>query len=104
MTIVYTGALDDERELIQFFRREVDHLRHLRKLVLTREKTSVLDVNGDSIEFPGLTYGSKVLERLLEELGVVFKPQSLHNPDATPDGVKEYRLSARWTWGHDRVM
>ena len=47
----------------------LDHLRHLRKLDLTREKTSVLDVNGDSIEFPGLTYGSKVLERLLERVG-----------------------------------
>ena len=23
---------------------------------------------------------------------------------AVGDGVKEFRLSARWTWGHERVM
>jgi hypothetical protein len=38
------------------------------------------------------------------ELGVVFTPRNLHNPNATPSGRKEYTLSARWTWGHDRVM
>ena len=90
--------------MIQFFRREAPNLRHLSKLIITPQKTAILDVNRDSMEFPGLTYGNKALERLLEELGVIFTPENLHNPDATPDGKKEYRLSARWTWGHDRVM
>ena len=63
-----------------------------------------LDVNGDGVEFPGLTYGSQTLEELLRELGVIFTPQTLHDPQSTPSGVKEFRLSARWTWGHDRVM
>ncbi len=102
--IVYAGPLDNAGELIQFLRREIPNLRALRKLVISREKTAVVDVNGDSIEFPGLTYGHPTLEALLRELGVVFSPQTLHNVDATPSGVKEYRLSARWTWGHDRVM
>jgi hypothetical protein len=101
---VYPGSIEDERELILFFRNEAAKLRNLRKLIITREKTSVLDVNGDAIEFPGLTYGSKVLERLLQEVGVVFTPATLHNADATPTGVKEFRLSVRHTWGHDRVM
>ena len=102
--IVYTGSLEDSRELIQFVRRETDKLRSLRKLVISPDKTVVRDVNGEGIEFPGLTYGSAVLEALLEELGVVFTPQTLHNPTATPGGVKEFRLSARHPWGHDRVM
>lgn len=102
--IVYNGSIDNVPELILFFRREAASLRALRKLVISREKTVVLDVNGDGIEFPALTYGNATLEELLRELGVVFNPQVLHNPDATPGGVKEYRLSARWTWGHDRVM
>ncbi|HTM50745.1 MAG TPA: hypothetical protein VL285_18750 [Bryobacteraceae bacterium] len=101
---VYTGSLHDAHELIQFFRREAANLRILRKLVVNREKTVVYDVNKDAIEFPGLTYGSPVLEELLREVGVVFTPQVLHDPNATPGGVKEFRLSARWTWGHDRVM
>ena len=102
--IVYSGPLDDSRELIQFFRREAATLRSLRRLIVSRERTIVRDVNGDGIEFPGLTYGSATLEDLLRELEVIFSPQTLHNPNATPDGVKEYRLSARWTWGHERVM
>jgi len=102
--VVYTGSIEDSRELIQFLRREAEKLRNLRRLIVTREKTVVRDVNGDELEFPGLTYGSAVLEELLRELGVIFSPQALHNPNATPDGVKEFRLSARWTWGHERVM
>jgi hypothetical protein len=102
--IVYTGPLEDSRELIQFFRREAANLRILRRLIVSRDKTVVRDVNGDGIEFPGLTYGSATLEDLLRELEVIFTPKTLHNPEATPDGVKEFRLSARWTWGHERVM
>jgi hypothetical protein len=102
--IVYTGPLDDPRELVRFFRRESANMRSLRKLIVSREKTIVRDVNGDEMEFPGLTYGCPVLETLLEELGVVFTRATLHDPDATPTGIKEFRLSARHPWGHDRVM
>ena len=102
--IVYTGSVQDSHELIQFFRAEAATLRNLRKVVMSKEKTVVKDVNGDGIEFPGLTYGSAVLEDLLRELGVIFTPATLHNPNATPSGVKEFVLSGRWTWAHDRVM
>ena len=102
--VVYTGSLEDSREVIQFLRREAASLRALRKAIVFPDKTVVRDVNGDRIEFPGLTYGSAVLEELLRELEVVFTPQVLHNPDATPGGIKEFSLSARWTWGHERVM
>ena len=102
--IVYDGPVEDSREVIQFFRREVGKLRALRKLIVNREKTTVWDVNRDGIEFPGLTYGCSSLDELLRELGIVFNAQTLHNPNATPGGVKEFDISARWTWGHDRVM
>jgi hypothetical protein len=102
--VVYTGSVEDAHELIQFFRREAAKLRILRKLTISREKTVVKDINGDGLEFPGLTYGSAALEELLRELGVIFTPKTLHDPNATPGGVKEFALSARWTWGHERVM
>ena len=102
--IVYSGSVEDARDIIQFFRREADKLKALRKVVINREKTVVWDVNKDGIEFPGLTYGCPSLDELLRELGVVFNPQTLHNPKATPSGIKEFDLSAKWTWGHDRVM
>ena len=102
--IVYPGPVEDSHDVIQFFRREADRLRALRKIVISPEKTAVLDVNSDSIEFPGLTYGSLALEDLLRELGVIFTPEKLHNPNATPNGVKEFLITAKWTWGHDRVL
>jgi len=102
--IVYSGTLDDAADLIRFFRRESGRLRALRKVVVSPQATVVLDVNRDGIEIPGLTYGNPTLEELLRELGVVFSAQTLHNPHATPDGVKEFRLSARYPWGQDRVM
>jgi hypothetical protein len=102
--IVYSGPADNATEVIQFFRREAGKLRALRKLVISREKTVIWDVNRDGMEFPGLTYGNPTLDVLLQELGVIFNAQTLHNPTATPTGVKEFELTARWTWGHDRVM
>src|SRR5258706_11744005 len=77
--ILYTGPIASSDEVIRFFSQEVSHLHGLRKLVITMEKTTVLDVNGDGIEFPGLTYGSTTLEDLLRYLGVVFKARVLHD-------------------------
>lgn len=102
--IVYPGSVEDAHELIQFFRREFGKLKALRKVVITPGKTVISDVNKDTMEFPGLTYGNKTLDELLRELGIVFNPQILHNAKATPGGVKEFDISAKWTWGHDRVM
>ena len=102
--IEYTGSIDDPVQVIQFFRGEVDNLRALRKVRISPEKTLVLDINKDGLEFPGLTYGSPVLERLLQELGVMFSAESLHDTSRASRGVKEFDISARYTWGHDRVM
>lgn len=101
--IVYPGPLEDIHMLIQFFRREAPKLRILRRLIVSRDKTVVLDVNRDGIEFPGLTFDSPALERLLQDLGVVFSRDSLYEGTSTPDGVKEFGLGAVWTWGHDSV-
>jgi hypothetical protein len=102
--IVYSGPVDDEVSVIRFLRTEVDKLRALRKVRISPERTLVLDINKDGIEFPGLTYGSPVLERLLQELGVMFSAETLHDRARAPRGRKEFDLSARYTWGHDRVM
>jgi hypothetical protein len=101
---VYAGSVDDSHALIQFFRVEAAKLRNLRKLTVTLDATIVQDVNGDKIEFPGLTYGNSSLDVLLHELGVIYTPATLHNPKATASGKKEFTLSGRWTWGHDRIL
>ena len=102
--LVYPGSVDDPHEVIQYLRKEAGQLRALRKIVISPEKTVILDVNSDAMEFPGLTYGSRSLEELLRELGVIFTPARLHDPKATASGIKEFLITAKWTWGHDRVL
>lgn len=102
--ITYSGPNDDPHEVIRFLRREIGNLRALRKVRISPEGTIVFDVNKDGLEFPGLTYGSPVLERLLQELGVVFRAETLHERPASPRGRTEFDLSARYSWGQDRVM
>jgi hypothetical protein len=97
--IVYSGPVEDTHLLIQFFRREAPKLKILRRLRVSPDKTVVLDVNGDAIEFPGLTFDSPGLERLLDDLGVVYSREAL----SEAGGVKEFSLGAVWTWGHDSV-
>jgi hypothetical protein len=97
--IVYSGPLEDTHHLIQFFRREAPKLKILRRLTVSAEKTLVLDVNGDGIEFPGLTFDSPGLEKLLDDLGVVYSREAL----SEAVDVKEFGLGAVWTWGHDNV-
>ena len=101
--IVYSGPLEDTHRLIQFFRRQAPNLRILRRLIVTRDKTVVLDVNRDGIEFPGLTFDSPALERLLQDLGVVYSRNSLNEANSTPGSMREFGLGAVWTWGHDSV-
>ena len=101
--IVYAGSLEDTHQLIQFFRREAPNLRILRRLIVSREKTLVLDVNGDGIEFPGLSFESPGLTRLLDDLGVVYSRESMRIANASPGSVKEFGLGSVWTWGHDNV-
>lgn len=97
--IVYSGPNEDTHLLIQFFRREAPKLKLLRRLIVSPDKTLVLDVNGDGIEFPGVTFDSPGLERLLDDLGVVYSRESL----SEAGGAKEFGLGAVWTWGHDSV-
>ena len=57
-TIVYTGPLEDSREVIQFLRREAADLRILRKAIVSPDKTVVKDVNGDGIDSYRAVWGT----------------------------------------------
>ena len=94
--IVYTGSLEDSHELIQFYRREAAKLREMRRLIVSRERTVVRDVNGDGLEFPGLTYGSANLEELLRE-----PSPAQRGPGCCP-GTRYALLSAR-SWSTVRL-
>lgn len=89
---------------IQFFKDNLVKLRELRRLIVNKDRTEILDINGDKMVFDGLTYGDPVLEDLLRMNFVFFDAATLHNPAATASGVKEFTLSARYPWGHDRIL
>ena len=96
--IVYSDRVEDTHTLIQFFRRQAPNLRALRRLVVSKDKTVVLDVNRDGIEFPGLTFDSPALTRLLDDLGVVYSRDYLKQ--ASPrEGIVEFDLGNVWCWG-----
>jgi len=104
MTLVYQHDKNNRDGVIQFFKENMVKLRDLRRLIVTRKQTEILDINGDKIVFEGLTYGDPALEDLLKVNFVFFDTVSLHNPNATVSGVKEFSLSARYPWGHDRIL
>ncbi len=100
--IAYQHKPGETQSLVQFFRRESPRLRSLSRVVITPQKTVVHDVNRDSMEFAGLTFGDPALETLLEELGVVYDTDLLKKFGAEGRSV-EYPISARFPWGWERV-
>jgi hypothetical protein len=93
------GEIDS---VIQTWRRESNRLRSLTKVVVGPVKTVIHDINRDSMEFVGLTFGDPALELLLKELGVVYDADQLKRAAAEGHEV-EYPLSARFPWGWERV-
>jgi len=102
VTIHFDHKPGDVDGLVKFFRREVDHLRSLTKIIIRPEKTLIQDINRDTMEFAGLTFGDPALEVLLRELQVVYDAEALRRAAAESREV-EYPLSARFPWGWERV-
>ena len=90
-------------EAAQFIRGNQDDLSLLRRVIVEANRTRVLDVNRNELVFPGVSYGHPLLETILREAGASFDPATLGTPARTPDGVREFRISAKYPWAHDRV-
>ena len=73
-------------------------------MTIEKDRTTVLDVNGDGAVIEGLTFGDPALETLLKELGVQFDKARLHDVSTVPSGKKEFKIVSRYPWGHDRVL
>lgn len=90
-------------EIAQFIRHRQDDLSLLRRVIVEVGRTRVLDVNRNELVFPGVSYGHPWLETILREAGASFDPATLGTPANTADGVREFRVSAKYPWAHDRV-
>ena len=102
MTISLHHRPGEVEPVIRFFRRETDRLRSLTKVIISPEKTVVQDINRDTMEFIGLTFGDTALEALLTDLEVAFDLEVLKAAGAEGRTV-EYPLSARYPWAWERV-
>lgn len=90
-------------EIARFIRRRQDDLSLLRRVIVEGERTRVLDVNRNELVFPGVSFGHPWLETILREAGASFDPATLGTPANSPDGIREFRVSAKYPWAHDRV-
>ena len=102
MTITLHHKLGEVESVIRFFRRETDRLRSLTKVIISPDKTVIKDINRDTMEFIGLTFGDPALEALLTDLEVVYDLEVLKAAGAEGRTV-EYPLSARYPWAWERV-
>lgn len=98
---VFEGA--GEEELLRFLRRETPKMSTLRRVLVRPNGSSLLDVNRLALEFPGIGYGHALLSPLLREVGASFDPESAQTPPPNETLTRDFIISARYPWAHDRI-
>lgn len=92
-----------EPELRRFLREQATQLSLLRWVYVERDTTRVLDVNRDELVFPGVTFGHPLLGLVLKEAGASFDPAVLEWTLPADFERREFYISAKYPWAHDRV-
>lgn len=90
-------------ETRRFVREMATEMTLLRRVIVARDATRVLDVNRDELVFPGVTFGHPLLETVLREAGASFDPAILGTPLPEGHESREFGISAKYPWAHDRV-
>ncbi len=73
------------------------------RILVEPGKTTIYDLNGDGFEVHGLSFSSKHLVELLQNVGAGFDPQQLRGLPKDYDGVREYTATRSWAWGAERT-
>jgi hypothetical protein len=97
----FRGSSEPEARL--FLRQQALELSLLRWVYVEQSCTRVADVNRDEMVFPGVTFGHPLLELILREAGASFDPAVLASRLPTDCGRREFYISAKYPWAHDRV-
>jgi hypothetical protein len=93
----------DPREVAVAFKRWELEMRALRRAIISTEATIIEDLNRDTMVFLGVTFGTEALRELFRVVGMMVDPAHLEAPP--PNGAqREYRITARYPWGHDRIL
>lgn len=90
-------------EAAQFIVKARMEFKAFRRVVIDPAGTRIIDINRNEIRFPGITYGHELLNTVIKEAGASFDPAQLHDEPPNEEKRKEFRCSARYAWGQDRV-
>jgi hypothetical protein len=97
----FAGSTEPEARL--FLRQQALELSLLRWVYVEHACTRVVDVNRDELVFPGVTFGHPLLELVLREAGASFDPALLAGRLPADWERREFYISAKYPWAHDRV-
>ncbi len=97
----FRGSSEPEARL--FLRQQALELSLLRWVYVEHSCTRVADVNRDELVFPGVTFGHPLLGLILREAGASFDPAVLDWQLPTDWQRREFYISAKYPWAHDRV-
>lgn len=100
-TFTFDGSTTEQ--VRRFIRETATEMSYLRRVLVDRAGTRVLDVNRDELVFPGVTFGHPLLETILREAGASFDPAILGRPLPEDQPSREFGISAKYPWAHDRV-
>ncbi len=100
-SIEFDGKTEDE--VAKFIVEARLDFKAFRKVVLKPEGTTIVDLNRSEIRFPGIAYGHPLLETVLREAGASFDKQTVHDEPPNEEKRREFRCSARYAWGQDRI-
>ncbi len=93
------GGLD---AALTFLKRARSELRQLRRVRASQDLVRIFDVNNDVFEIRGLGYPNPDLIPLLNSIGAVFDPNTIHEP--TTAEFKELKTGRCHPWAEDRIL
>ena len=100
-TYEFTGTTLPEAR--RFLRETATLMTLLRWVHVTPTETRVSDVNRAAMVFPGVTFGHPLMETVLKEAGASFDPALLLSPMPPDHPGRDFYISAKYPWAHDRV-
>jgi hypothetical protein len=87
---------------LEFLKRTRAELRMLRRVLVSKDRVQVFDINGDYFEIRGIGYLDPDVIPILRSVNTVFDPAKIHEPVELE--WKEFGAGRRRAWAEDRVM
>jgi hypothetical protein len=103
MKQILTFKGKNEEELKRFIVEARLSLKSFRRVVVNSGGTTIFDINRNEIRLPGISYKHDLLFCALREAGASFDPNTLREAPPNEEKSREYRCSARYAWGQDRI-